>query len=478
MIRAPRVPARPPPASTGHGCPKKGFRVRTFCGIDSAEDHHDVALVDEAGQLMAKRRISDTVEGFEELLQLLADVGDDPDDPIAGGDRTLRGLLVAALRGSGRQVFAINPMAVARYRERHSVARKKSDHVDAMTLAGILRTDAHAHRPLPTDTDLARAIAVLARAHQDAIRRRTRASNALRSLLREYFPSFLAAFADRTTNLAGRDARAVLGIALTPTAAADLPRTRITAALRRAGRQRGIDQLARRIQQALRQPQLHQPPLVEQAMGEQARALLAVLDAERDNVDRLGQAVAEAFAQHPDYQIITSFPGLGDELGARLLAEIGDDRAWFTDTPARCRPTPDRHPSPAPPGAASPSPVARSRTTSWLQQGPYGRSARPPKPGPRAPTTSNDATTATSTPPHYGTCSTACSDSSTTASKHARPTTHSRHSPPPPLSAAARRLSAIGGLIRVASLVRDPGVRRCRAGTAAVWSGRQGSRCQ
>jgi transposase len=172
---------------------------------------------------------------------------------------------------------------------------------------------------------------VLACAHQDAIWRRTRGSNALRSLLREYFPTFLAAFAGRTTNLAGRNARAVLAIALTPTAAAKLPRTRIAAALRRAGRQRGIDPLARQIQQALRRPQLHQPPLIEDAMGEQARALLAVLDAECDNADRLGQAVTEAFTQHPDYEIITSFPGLGDELGARLLAEIGDDRAHFAD---------------------------------------------------------------------------------------------------------------------------------------------------
>jgi transposase len=305
-----------------------------FCGIDWAEDHHDIALVDEAGRLVAKRRINDTAEGFGELLQILADVGEDAKDPIPVAIETPRGLLVAALRGTGRRVFAINPMAVARYRERHSVARKKSDHVDAMVLANILRTDAHAHRPLPDDTELARAIAVLACAHQDAIWRRTRASNALRSLLREYFPTFLAAFADRTTNLAGPNARAVLAIALTPTAAAKLPRTRIAAALRRAGRQRGIDPLARQIQQALRRPQLHQPPLVEQAMGEQARALLAVLDVECANADRLGQAVAEAFGQHPDYQIITSFPGLGDELEARLLAEIGDDRSWFADTRA------------------------------------------------------------------------------------------------------------------------------------------------
>ena len=58
-------------------------------------------------------------------------------------------MLVAALRATGRRVYPINPMAVARYRERHSVSRKKSDHVDAMTLANILRTDAHMLRPLP-----------------------------------------------------------------------------------------------------------------------------------------------------------------------------------------------------------------------------------------------------------------------------------------------------------------------------------------
>jgi hypothetical protein len=144
-------------------------RGESVLGIDWAEDHHDVAVVDEAGQLLAKRRIADSAEGFEELLKLLAEVGDEPGDPIPEATETPRGLLVADLRSTGRKVFAINPMAVARYRERHSVARKKSDHVDAMTLAGILRTDAHAHRPLPDDSDLAKAIAVLARAHQDAI---------------------------------------------------------------------------------------------------------------------------------------------------------------------------------------------------------------------------------------------------------------------------------------------------------------------
>ena len=155
------------------------------------------------GKLVAKRRIADSAAGFAELTAMLAEAGDSEEAPIPVAIETSRGLLVAALRATGRPVYPINPMAVARYRERHSVSRKKSDHVDAMTLANILRTDAHMHRPLPADTELARAIAVLARAHQDATWRRTRAGNELRSLLREYHPGFLAAFAGGSaTNLA------------------------------------------------------------------------------------------------------------------------------------------------------------------------------------------------------------------------------------------------------------------------------------
>lgn len=306
--------------------------MTVFCGIDWAEQHHDVALVDVAGQLVSKRRISDNVDGFLELLDMLAGAGDSPDDPIPVAIETSRGLLVAALRATGRKVYAINPMAVARYRERHSMTGKKSDHLDAMTLANILRTDAVAHRPLPVDTELAQAVAVLARAAQDAIWRRTKAAQELRALLREYYPTFLDAFAGAVhTNLAKPDARAVLAIAPTPEQAATLTKAQIITALRQAGRQRRLDQTADRIQQALQRPQLRQPPLVEAAMGRQTQALLATLNVECANADQLSAAAIEAFQQHPDYHIITSFPGLGDSTGARLLAEIGDERSRFTN---------------------------------------------------------------------------------------------------------------------------------------------------
>ena len=151
-----------------------------FCGIDWAEDHHDIALADRDGGLLARARIGDDAAGLARLLELLAEHGDSAENPVPVAIETPRGLLVACLRAS-RRVYPVNPMAVARYRDRHSVAGRKSDHGDAVVLANILRTDLHAHRPLPADSELAQAIAVLARAQQDAVWDRTQAHNRLRS---------------------------------------------------------------------------------------------------------------------------------------------------------------------------------------------------------------------------------------------------------------------------------------------------------
>jgi transposase len=258
--------------------------------------------------------------------------GDTAEQPIPIAIETPRGLLVACLRTAGRPIYPINPLAVARYRERHGVARVKSDKADALLLANILRTDRAAHRCLPDDSERAQAIAVLARAHQGAVWGRQRVAHRLRSLLREDYPAFLEAFQQaRPGGLTCSDARAILAVAPTPTRAASLTRTRLRAALVRGGRQRNVDTQAKRLQLLFRRRWLHQPPLVEDALGHQALALLKQLQAACQAAEDLGQVVAAQFSQHPDAAVIASFPGLGDLTGARLLAEIGDDRSRFAD---------------------------------------------------------------------------------------------------------------------------------------------------
>src|SRR3954471_19125825 len=212
--------------------------MAVFCGVDWAEGHHDIALIDDEGKLVSKRRINESVEGVAELTAMLTAAGDSAEEPIPVAIETPRGLLVAVLRASGRPIYPINPLAVARYRERSSVSGKKSDHVDAMALANILRTDAHVHRTLPQDSALARSITVLARGYQDAVWRRTKLVQELRSRLREYYPGFLAAFAAgsgsgrglSTTQLASADARAVLAIAASPAEGLRVSKARVEAA--------------------------------------------------------------------------------------------------------------------------------------------------------------------------------------------------------------------------------------------------------
>ena len=302
-----------------------------FCGIDWAEDHHDIAVVGQDGQLLAHQRVSDDAAGLARLLDLLAAHGDTPDDPVPVAIETPRGLLVACLRATGRKVYPVNPMAVARYRDRHSIAGRKSDKGDAAVLGNVLRTDLHAHRPLPADSELAQAVAVLARAQQDAVWARTAAHNKLRSHLREYYPGFLAAFASARGGIMRPEARVILAAAPDPAAAAKLTLAQLRALLKKAGRVRGIDAEAARLKDAFREEQMRQLPLVENAMGRQAIALLRQLDAACASADELEQAASESFNQHPDAGIITSFPGIGALTGARVLAEIGDDRSRFQD---------------------------------------------------------------------------------------------------------------------------------------------------
>jgi transposase len=306
--------------------------VGLYCGIDWATDHHDVAVIDNDGHVVARARVSNDAAGFAALLALLAEAGDSADHPIPVGIETDRGLWVAALRETGRVIYPINPLAASRYRARYAVSGAKSDATDAVLLANIVRTDSGAHRPLPADTELAQAIRVLARAQQDAVWARQQIGNQIRDLLKDFYPAALVAFAGLPEGgLARADARTILAAAPTPEQAARLTPARLRRLLAKAGRQRHLDRDVERLREVFTDTYLHQPPVVENAMGIQLTALLRQFDAACAAADELAEAAIAHFDQHPDAEIITSFPGLGMLAGARVLGEIGDDRTRFAD---------------------------------------------------------------------------------------------------------------------------------------------------
>ena len=151
-----------------------------FVGDDWAEEHHDVFVMDEAGKRLAAKRFPEGLAGIRGLHALIATHAEESDQVVVGIE-TDRGLWVDALTAAGYQVFAINPLAAARYRDRHHLSGAKSDPADAKLLADLVRTDRHNHRPVAGDSGGAAAVKVLARAHQSLIWARTRHTNMLRS---------------------------------------------------------------------------------------------------------------------------------------------------------------------------------------------------------------------------------------------------------------------------------------------------------
>jgi transposase len=318
---------------------KELLRVLLFIGDDWAEDHHDIELEDETGRRLAKARLPEGLEGITRLHALVAqhapaDWADLPSEDIAGrvvvGIETDRGPWVTALRAAGYQVFAINPLSSARYRERYSTSGAKSDAGDAHVLAEIVRLDRDHHREIAGDTDLVDAVKLVARAHQTAIWERTRQVLRMRSTLLEYFPAAVEAFED----LSAKDSLLLLARAPSPARVGKLTRSQVVSALR-AARRHHVEAKADALLAVLRAPGLQQPAITEAAYAAVVLGQVGIITALNEQIAQLEKVVDEHFGRHPAADIYLGQPGLGVVLAARVLGEFGDDKKRFSDVRAR-----------------------------------------------------------------------------------------------------------------------------------------------
>jgi transposase len=309
--------------------PWTGERV-LFVGDDWSEEHHDVELMDHDGRVLARARLSEGAAGMTRLHTMIGEHTGGGELVVRAGIETDRGLWVMALAAAGYEVFAINPLQTSRYRDRHVVSGGKSDTGDAHVLAGMVRTDSRQLRQIAADSPAAQAVKVVARAHKTLIWERTRQVNRLRHQLLDFFPAALEAFGD----LDAPDALELLAKAPDPASAARLSTAQVSAVLKRA-RRRDIAGRAAVIRAAFRDPQLAQPPQVTAACASVVRALTAVLATLNEQITVMEAQVDAHFLHHPDAEIILSQPGLGLILGARVLAEFGDDPARYASAKAR-----------------------------------------------------------------------------------------------------------------------------------------------
>jgi hypothetical protein len=307
--------------------------MRFFAGDDWAEDHHDVEVMDEAGRVLAKGRLPEGVAGMARFHELVGGcLGEDPEGAeVVVGTETDRGPWVGALVAAGYTVFGVNPLQASRFRARHAVSGAKSDAGDAHMLADMVRTDSHQLRAVAGDSAEAEGLKVAARMHKTMIWERARQVQRLRHQLLGYFPGALEAYGD---DLAAPGHLELLAKAPDPVRAARLTRAQVSAVLKHAGHRKITDR-ATAILAALRAEQLGQPPAVTAAYAATVRALVAVIAVLNEQVKILQGQVEAGFGQHPDAEIYLSQPGLGSILGARVLAEFGDDPHRYADGKAR-----------------------------------------------------------------------------------------------------------------------------------------------
>ncbi len=302
-----------------------------FVGVDWAEQHHDVHVMDEQGKRLLLFRVADSLAGARELQEHLAEQAAEPEQVVIGVE-TEHGLVIRALVAAGYQVYAVNPLSTSQYRQRHALSGAKSDAGDAKVLADLVRTDRHNHRPIARDSQVSEALKVLARSHQTLIWTRQRQVNRLRQELREYYPGALLAFAD---DLTSNDAMAVLASAPTPALGRALTLPQLLTILRQGGRKRYLPTTAAAIAAALAQPQLELPALLVDAHRHSVVANLGIIAELNRRISAMEGELTACFEKHPDAEILASLPGLGPVLGVRVQAELGDDPTRYPDSKAR-----------------------------------------------------------------------------------------------------------------------------------------------
>lgn len=297
-----------------------------FAALDWASDHHDVAVVDRLGTIVAEFRFAHSADGwaqFQEKMKAYAGC------PMAL--ETSSGPAVDQLLQRGWNLYPVNPKAAQRYRERKAPSGDKADRQDAWSLADALRTDGHAWRKLIVQDEATAMLRTLCRDEIGLIEQRTLLVNQLIAALREYYPAALDIFDDWTKPYAWR----LISHYPTP------------AALQNAGKRRWENFLhSHRLWHSSTAPErlkifaqanaLPSSAPVVAAKSLLASSLVKVLQALEQQIEEYRKRIHTTFHQHPDFDLFGSLPGAGKKLAPRLLGELGSAREVFPDADSLC----------------------------------------------------------------------------------------------------------------------------------------------
>jgi len=293
-----------------------------FAGIDWADDHHDLVVIDGEGQQVGARRVKHTPAGLTELTEFLASItGPERKAELACIIETTHGLLIAALLAAGYPVYPVNPKTVDRKR---GAAGAKTDQIDAYLLAKHGRSEFADLRRLEPDSPLIAELKALTRDQDSLIQMQTRLVNQMTACLKAYYPVALLLF----TKLQQRCTLHFLRSYPTPQAARQATAEQIATVLKQAGHPTPEKQAAKMVA-TLHQPALQADEVTTRTKARLLLALVRQLLPVLEEIASYDQEIERLFLTHADSQIFRSLPRAGKRLAPRLLAELGEDRRRY-----------------------------------------------------------------------------------------------------------------------------------------------------
>lgn len=296
-----------------------GRADQVFVGIDWGASHHQLCVLDATGTRQRQVRLTHDVAGLTQLDAELTRFG----TGLAICVERSEGLLVERLQAGGHLVYPVNPRIAARARERYRVANSKDDVFDAFALADTLRHE-HTHwRSLPVASPVLAELRALTRDRSRLLQSQQRVEAQLHAILDAYHPAPTQLFSslDRDITLA------FITDYPTPQAANRIGDQRMAAFCRRQSYRGRVDPaiLAQRLKDNLLSGA--EGTVAGKSHSAQVFAeLLGLLNRQLAGYDT---ALERVLAQHPDAHIFRSFPGIGPNTAAVLLAEIGEDRSYY-----------------------------------------------------------------------------------------------------------------------------------------------------
>ena len=294
---------------------------RYYVGVDWADEFHQVWVSNAEGKKVAEMKVEQSPAGMGEFGRWLHERKAQGTQLWAAIEKP-QGRIVDFLLDHGVVVYAVNPKALDRVRDRFRMSQSKSDSFDAYVLAEFLRTD-HAHlRALEPDSDQAQELKMLTRDHHRLMRHKTRLVNQIEAALKEYYPRPLEVFSDLESKIA------LDFLQCYPT-----PRNLSELTLRKwnrfAKREHHLsEERCRELWEKLSQPQLNIPEHVVRAKTRLLLAFLAQLKVLAEAVKSYSDKVESFFASMPAAEYVKTLPGGKSGTTVPLLwAELGDAKS-------------------------------------------------------------------------------------------------------------------------------------------------------